>query len=158
MGRRPRSGDIPWLPAHSILNWIGGDTYMLDLLWGKSRAEAGRFRFVSQSGEDCHFGMGLRPRIWCCHLPRKAGYRSNTQRAVSLFPATFCDLFPSHGLSESWIPRLLLNRKSPPSPQANTLFLTWRFGIRRLNAGCASPTLCWREPRLRVRRLQLPAI
>jgi len=23
---------------------------MLDLLWGKSRAEAGRFRFVSQSG------------------------------------------------------------------------------------------------------------
>jgi len=38
---------------------------MLDLLWGKSRAEAGRFRFGfgSQSGEDCHFGMSLRPRI-----------------------------------------------------------------------------------------------
>ena len=30
MGQRPRSGDIPWLPAHSILNWIGGDTPMLD--------------------------------------------------------------------------------------------------------------------------------
>ena len=29
MGQRPRSGDIPWLPAHSILNWIGGDTFML---------------------------------------------------------------------------------------------------------------------------------
>ena len=27
MGRQPRSGDIPWLSAHSILNWIGGDTY-----------------------------------------------------------------------------------------------------------------------------------
>ena len=31
MGRQPRSGDIPWLSAHSILNWIGGDTSMLDL-------------------------------------------------------------------------------------------------------------------------------
>src|SRR5258707_10774342 len=37
MGRRPRSGDISWLPAHSILKWIGGDTYMLDPLHGKSR-------------------------------------------------------------------------------------------------------------------------
>ena len=25
MGRQPRSGDSPWLSAHSILNWIGGD-------------------------------------------------------------------------------------------------------------------------------------
>ncbi len=25
MGRQPRSGDIPWLSAHSILNRIGGD-------------------------------------------------------------------------------------------------------------------------------------
>jgi len=31
MGRQPRSGDIPWLSAHSILNWIGGDISMLDL-------------------------------------------------------------------------------------------------------------------------------
>jgi hypothetical protein len=30
MGRQPRSGDIPWLSAHSILNWIGGDIYILD--------------------------------------------------------------------------------------------------------------------------------
>jgi hypothetical protein len=30
MGRQPRSGDIPWLSAHSILNWIGGDVSMLD--------------------------------------------------------------------------------------------------------------------------------
>ena len=30
MGLQPRSGDIPWLSAHSILNWIGGDTSMLD--------------------------------------------------------------------------------------------------------------------------------
>jgi hypothetical protein len=37
MGRQPRSGDIPWLSAHSILNWIGGDTHMLILLIGKSR-------------------------------------------------------------------------------------------------------------------------
>jgi hypothetical protein len=37
MGRQPRSGDIPWLSAHSILNWIGGDTSMLILLLGKSR-------------------------------------------------------------------------------------------------------------------------
>jgi hypothetical protein len=37
MGRQPRSGDIPWLSAHSILNWIGGDTPMLALLAGKSR-------------------------------------------------------------------------------------------------------------------------
>jgi hypothetical protein len=36
MGRQPRSGDIPWLSAHSILNWIGGDTSMLILLLGKS--------------------------------------------------------------------------------------------------------------------------
>ena len=33
MGRQPRSGDIPWLSAHSTLNWIGGDIYML-ILWG----------------------------------------------------------------------------------------------------------------------------
>jgi hypothetical protein len=45
---------------------------MLDLLWGKSRAEAGPFRFGSQSGEDCHFGMGLRPRIWCCQSATKS--------------------------------------------------------------------------------------
>src|SRR5882672_5597340 len=36
MGRQPRSGDIPWLAAHSILNWIGGDTSMLDLRGKKS--------------------------------------------------------------------------------------------------------------------------
>src|SRR5213078_4486649 len=30
MGRQPRSGDFPWLSAHSILNWIGGDISMLD--------------------------------------------------------------------------------------------------------------------------------
>jgi hypothetical protein len=37
MGRQPRSGDIPWLTAHSILNWIGGDTAMLILFTAKSR-------------------------------------------------------------------------------------------------------------------------
>jgi len=37
MGRQPRSGDIPWLAAHSILNWIGGDIYMLILFTAKSR-------------------------------------------------------------------------------------------------------------------------
>ena len=37
MGRQPRSGDIPWLAAHSILNWIGGDTSMLVLFTGMSR-------------------------------------------------------------------------------------------------------------------------
>jgi Na+/proline symporter len=36
MGRQPRSGDIPWLSAHSILNWIGGDIYMLILSAGMS--------------------------------------------------------------------------------------------------------------------------
>jgi len=37
MGRRPRSGDISWLPAHSILKWIGGDISMLDpSLWMSS--------------------------------------------------------------------------------------------------------------------------
>ncbi len=36
MGRRPRSGDIPWLSAHSILNWIGGDVSMLVLFGTKS--------------------------------------------------------------------------------------------------------------------------
>src|SRR6266581_3555917 len=116
MGRRPRSGDIPWLPAHSILNWIGGDTYMLDLLWGKSRAEAGRFRFGSQSGEDCHFGMGLRPKIWCWQSATKAGYRSNTQRAVSLFPATFCDLFPSYGLRDSMDSKISVESPISPGP------------------------------------------
>ena len=30
MGRQPRSGDLSWLSAHSILNWIGGDIYMVD--------------------------------------------------------------------------------------------------------------------------------
>ena len=30
MGRQPRSGDFPWLSAHSILNWIGGDRSMVD--------------------------------------------------------------------------------------------------------------------------------
>jgi len=29
MGRQPRSGDFSWLSAHSILNWIGGDTSMV---------------------------------------------------------------------------------------------------------------------------------
>ena len=37
MGRQPRSGDIPWLSAHSILNWIGGDNSMLVLFTRKSR-------------------------------------------------------------------------------------------------------------------------
>ena len=37
MGRQPRSGDIPWLSAHSILNWIGGDVSMLAPFWRKSR-------------------------------------------------------------------------------------------------------------------------
>src|SRR5215831_10790965 len=37
MGRQPRSGDIPWLSAHSILNWIGGDISMLFLFTAKSR-------------------------------------------------------------------------------------------------------------------------
>jgi hypothetical protein len=36
MGRQPRSGDSPWLSAHSILNWIGGDIPMLDRLSQKS--------------------------------------------------------------------------------------------------------------------------
>src|ERR1700687_3036248 len=36
MGRQPRSGDSPWLPAHSILKRIGGDTSMLDPLSQKS--------------------------------------------------------------------------------------------------------------------------
>src|SRR5215472_2236699 len=36
MGRQPRSGDFPWPSAHSILNWIGGDKYMLALFWTKS--------------------------------------------------------------------------------------------------------------------------
>src|ERR1700685_2134827 len=43
MGRQPRSGDIPWLSAHSILNWIGGDSSMLVLFGGKSR---GMCRFL----------------------------------------------------------------------------------------------------------------
>jgi len=30
MGQLPGSGDISWLPAHSILKWIGGDISMLD--------------------------------------------------------------------------------------------------------------------------------
>jgi len=29
MGRQPKSGDFSWLSAHSILNWIGGDVYMV---------------------------------------------------------------------------------------------------------------------------------
>jgi hypothetical protein len=33
MGRQPRSGDIPWLSAHSILNWIGGDTHYANPVW-----------------------------------------------------------------------------------------------------------------------------
>jgi hypothetical protein len=35
MGRQPRSGDIPWLSAHSILNWIGGDTFNANPLYGE---------------------------------------------------------------------------------------------------------------------------
>jgi hypothetical protein len=37
MGRQPRSGDIPWLTAHSILNWIGGDVFMVTPFTAKSR-------------------------------------------------------------------------------------------------------------------------
>jgi hypothetical protein len=40
MGQRPRSGDIPWLPAHSILKWIGGDISMLDPLGRMSSANS----------------------------------------------------------------------------------------------------------------------
>lgn len=36
MGQLPGSGDISWLPAHSILKWIGGDISMLDPLAMKS--------------------------------------------------------------------------------------------------------------------------
>ena len=50
MGRQPRSGDIPWLAAHSTLNWIGGDSFMLDPLSQKSsivlrRPESGLDKF-----------------------------------------------------------------------------------------------------------------
>jgi hypothetical protein len=49
MGRQPRSGDIPWLSAHSILNWIGGDTYYptplrLKVKWGNDRIRSAKFR------------------------------------------------------------------------------------------------------------------
>ncbi len=37
MGREPKSGDFSWLPAHSILNWIGGDVFILAPVMGKSR-------------------------------------------------------------------------------------------------------------------------
>jgi len=37
MGREPKSGDFSWLPAHSILNWIGGDVFILALEMWKSR-------------------------------------------------------------------------------------------------------------------------
>jgi hypothetical protein len=50
MGRQPRSGDIPWLSAHSILNWIGGDALMLILFWLKSSAMCRNLRGKS-SGE-----------------------------------------------------------------------------------------------------------
>src|SRR5271157_1315614 len=57
MGRQPRSGDIPWLSAHSILNWIGGDTSMLDLFTAKSRTMCRNLRRVS-SFASCN---GLKP-------------------------------------------------------------------------------------------------
>jgi hypothetical protein len=50
MGRRPRSGDIPWPPAHSILNWIGGDIYMLVPLMAKSSGNRDHRRKVFKNG------------------------------------------------------------------------------------------------------------
>jgi hypothetical protein len=44
MGRQPRSGDIPWLSAHSILNWIGGDISMLTPFSAKSRSMCNNLR------------------------------------------------------------------------------------------------------------------
>ena len=55
MGRQPRSGDIPWLSAHSILNWIGGDTYYPTPLrpkvkWDNDKIRSAKFR--SPKGTD----------------------------------------------------------------------------------------------------------
>jgi hypothetical protein len=57
MGRQPRSGDIPWLSAHSILNWIGGDTYYPTPLRLKVKGITGRFLFAmtAQNGTDQAF-------------------------------------------------------------------------------------------------------
>ena len=48
MGRQPRSGDIPWLSAHSILNWIGGDTYYANPVWLEVKG------YVQKSAICCH--------------------------------------------------------------------------------------------------------
>src|SRR5260221_5298923 len=98
MGQRPRSGDIPWLPAHSILNWIGGDTSMLDLSLAKSRLDAELLRFCSRSGKYYPIEIGLRPRVLLGQIWWNTRYRSNTQLTLSLFPATFYNFFPSYGL------------------------------------------------------------
>jgi len=56
MGRQPRSGDFPWLSAHSILNWIGGDTSMVDRFSQKSSTvlRSGEFELER---EEFHCGI-----------------------------------------------------------------------------------------------------
>jgi len=69
MGRQPRSGDIPWLSAHSILNWIGGDALMLILFSTKSSAicrnlQAADTERVATAKSPICMGMGsIRPRL-----------------------------------------------------------------------------------------------
>jgi len=85
----------------------------------------------------------------------KTGYGSNTQMTVSLFPATFCDLFASYGLSELWNPRHIPNYKSrSPSQPARESLPRSKFGILRLNGGFGWRMLCWGGRRFVFRRLR----
>src|ERR1017187_7482291 len=64
MGRQPRSGDIPWPSAHSILNWIGGDSSMLFLFWLKSRPicrnlRRGVAKLATKSQPLVSMGLGM---------------------------------------------------------------------------------------------------
>ena len=92
---------------------------MLDLLCGKSSPQLDCCRFSSRSGPDCLVGNESRFRESAVSYWAKDGYRSNIRLTVSLLIATFCDLFPSDGLSDIWTPRVLWNRKSLLCPQPN---------------------------------------
>jgi hypothetical protein len=63
MGRQPRSGDIPWLSAHSILNWIGGDTSMLDLSRQMSSLLSDIFEEIRGLRKDLSESLKIAARI-----------------------------------------------------------------------------------------------
>src|SRR5215470_16074458 len=135
MGQRPRSGDFPWLPAHSILNWIGGDISMLDPSNRMSSPYSIQISWATNgdSALICGFDLELSP----------ARYFSRKTKVIQSLPT-----FSLRNFVRLWM-RLRVRSPSPQGdlwtrivPRGNTLqhhrrpmSHRWKSGCPLLNAG-----------------------